>query len=483
MILEPGTQLGDYRIMSRIGKGTYGIVFEAEHVITQRIDALKVMLDGTCTEDDEQRFLREIQVQASLQHPNIAAVYHAFRTSCGLVLVMERVPGEPLRTVLDRGRIPLAEGLRYLLDTLSGLDFAERSGVIHRDIKPENILITPDGTAKLTDFGLAHVMNRSRLTGSGESLGTPAYISPEQIDGLGEVDARSDVYSSGVVLYEIATGQVPFWAENGFAVMRAHRDEKPIPPVKLAPEIGDRINAVILKAMEKDPARRFQSSAEFREALRVAALPVRVPPQSHRIQAHSTGAAALAGFSICSAMLIGGMWGFHHRPPHATAIHQAIPVATPPVVELPKTPEPALPLLALPVAKPAETVVVPSPPREPVRTKKPAHIPVAAKESQPRVTVSPLQIRMEDGALAAPPVVASEPAVARVAPPVSEANPPAVDPPPPAAPATAPPPAASAAEADAEPKKHNIMVRTFDKLFHKKPAAPGETAKPVVKQK
>src|ERR1017187_8800407 len=165
MTLDVGTQIGDYRILSRIGRGTYGIVFEAEHVVTKQVDALKVMLDTAGLAEDEEHFLREIQVQAKLQHPNIAAVYQAFRAPCGIVLAMERVAGESLRTVLGRGGLLRATRVGDILDTLGGVDFAEQAGVIHRRVKRENIIIPRDGAVRMTDFGLAGVVNSSRIAG------------------------------------------------------------------------------------------------------------------------------------------------------------------------------------------------------------------------------------------------------------------------------------------------------------------------------
>ena len=194
MNLEIGTQLGDYRIVSRIGQGSYGVVFEAEHVITRRIDAVKFLHDaGPGSADDEQRFLQEIQVQARLHHPNIATVHTAFRTPWGLALAMEKVPGEPLSAILKRGRPPLQEGVRFILATLSALHCAERFGIVHRDIKPDNILITPEGQVKITDFGLAQIRGSARITSSGESLGTPCYMAPEQVVGTNPVDGRTDM--------------------------------------------------------------------------------------------------------------------------------------------------------------------------------------------------------------------------------------------------------------------------------------------------
>src|SRR5580658_761953 len=142
MSLEAGTQLGDYRVLSRIGTGAYGEVYEGEHVITRRRDAIKVLAGARLhIPGEEQRFLREIQVQASLHHPNIAAVYNAFSTPHGPAMVMELIDGEPLSAILARGRLPLDRGIGFLLEMLAGLSYAHDEGVVHRDIKPENIVV------------------------------------------------------------------------------------------------------------------------------------------------------------------------------------------------------------------------------------------------------------------------------------------------------------------------------------------------------
>jgi len=467
MTLEVGTQIGDYRILSRIGRGAYGIVFEAEHIITQRVDALKVLLDA-CSPDSEQRFLREIQVQASLQHPNIAAVYHAFRSPAGLVLVMERVPGESLRAILDRGRPPVREGLRYILETLAGLDFAERAGVIHRDIKPENILITPEGGVKLTDFGLAHVINRARITGSDESLGTPLYISPEQIDGLGEVDARTDVYSTGVVLYEVVTGRVPFPGKNGYAVMRAHRETQPTPPAKLVPAIGERLNAVILRAMEKDPSKRFQSSADFQAALHEAAEPAPAAARSHGFR-RRVRAAAIAALAIGSAALAGEYWRFRqhpHPPPQAEKAAER-----PATANAAKTPQSAPPIVEEPIGS-EEAPAQEASPHEPARAKRvrPAS---GAKASRPKSLA--LRITgIEPGSAIGP---ASAPVPAKPPVPAVDFETPALSAPSPA-PSTCTearaetPPVSEPEVAGTKSKRRNVIVRALGKLFGKKATAP-----------
>lgn len=476
MILEPGTQIGDYRILTRIGKGTYGIVFEAEHVITQRIDALKVMLDaGCCSPEDEQRFLREIQIQASLQHPNIAAVYNAFRSDFGLVLVMERVPGVSLRTVLDRGKLPLAESLRYMREMLAGLAYAERAGVIHRDIKPENILIAPDGGVKLTDFGLAHVVNRARITGSGESLGTPTYISPEQVDGLGEVDARTNVYSTGVVLYEAVTGRTPFSGSNGFAVMRAHLETSPTPPVTLDPSIGDRLNAVILKALEKNPSNRFQSSAAFQAALLDATSPaptaVRSGSKSRRF-----AAAVLAGAGACSATVAGGYWTFRQLSAAPAPLKTAAPAPAVPETQ-PAAPDPwIVPPGREPPSAGKGLPAADSSRQAQFQARKQGRVPAVRPfpaSLLPRITGMPDESAAGEASQPVPPEP-SRPALVVAMPAIGEACPaPPAAPPGPAHLSPAPSPEVPAAET----RKRNAVVRALNKLFHKK--APPPPASPA----
>ena len=365
MNLEVGTQLGDYRILSRIGKGAYGIVFEAEHAITRRIDAVKLMLDaGPSAADEEQRFLREIQVQASLQHANIATVYGAFRTPWGLALAMELVRGQSLRTILSGGPLSPTAAAAYILQVLDGLSFAEQNGVVHRDIKPDNILITPDGTVKLTDFGLAQAANSTRITTSGENLGTPCYMSPEQVTGSAPADARSDVYSTGVVLYEAVTGRPPFVGTNGFAVMLAHQNTAPQPPEELQPSIGRHLNQVILKALEKNPACRFQNAAEFHaalcEAMTAVAVAVPAPARRHGARRQSVVAAAVLVLAVCGF----GAWASRFTAPR--------PEASPPAVIIHPI-EAVAPVIPAPPAALGDPVPEPSPLPTPARVVRRRH--------------------------------------------------------------------------------------------------------------
>ncbi len=272
MSLEAGTQLGDYRILSTIGSGAYGEVYAAEHTITRRRDALKILADRRLhSPEEERRFLQEIQLQASLHHPNIAAVHNAFSTPHGLALVMELVPGEPLSAVLARGRIPIDRGIAMVLEMLAALAYAHAVGVVHRDIKPENIIVTPEGTVKLADFGLARSATSPRITQSGAFAGSPCYMSPEQARGTQAADSRSDTYSAGVVLYEVVTGRLPFTGDSTFEVLLAHQYSPPPPPDEVEPAAGAALSQVILTAIEKEPDRRYQTAGAFYTALESAA--------------------------------------------------------------------------------------------------------------------------------------------------------------------------------------------------------------------
>jgi len=478
MTLEPGEQLGDYRLLSRIGKGSYGVVFEAEHAITRRIDALKLMLyAGPCATDEELRFLREIQVQASVHHPNVAAVYTAFRTPYGPALVMELVRGESLRAILARGRPPLAEGISYVVASLRGLACAGALGIVHRDIKPENILIAPGGTVKLTDFGLAHVINGAHLTGSGENIGTPTYMSPEQVVGNEPVDARTDVYSAGVVLYEVVTGKPPFQGTNGFAVMLAHCNTPPVPPIEINPEIGERLNRVILTALEKEPARRFPTSAEFEQAIAEAMAdpsggPIRVPrPRLRRIAPWPKyAAAAIAGLAGCGLLLSAGRMAVLHRSPTHAAV--ARPLAKPVAKPVAPSPPPAITQPAEPAVEVAQPAPPPPPPVVVVhhpRPRKPAVLaakPAAAPSTLPRITSTDTIT----GSVAPPPAELPTTPVTPAASPVTPVS--AM-----AAPSdSTPPPSPSPAPDPAKPlepptKHHNAVVRALGKIFRKHASA------------
>ena len=262
-----GTRKGDYEILGVLGAGGMGKVYKVRNVLSDRIEAMKVLLPNLTDQKDlVERFLREIKVLAGLSHPNIAGLRTALTIDNQLVMIMEYVEGTTLGSRVERGPIPCAEALNYIDQVLAALSYAHERQIIHRDIKPSNMMLTPDGVVKLMDFGIARSGPDLGLTITGMTLGSLAYMSPEQVK-CEAIDARSDLYSVGVSLYEMVTGQRPFKADSNFAIMQAHLKEIPRQPVELKPDLPVAVSRIIVMAMEKEPAQRFQSADAFRNAL------------------------------------------------------------------------------------------------------------------------------------------------------------------------------------------------------------------------
>jgi hypothetical protein len=387
MGFETGERAGEYRITGVLGAGACGEVYRAEHTITKRVEALKVLAPNRPhSGEEERRFLREIQLHASLAHPNIASVHNAFSTRLGLVMAMELVEGESLETILQRGRVRLEAGIEYILQVLSALGHAHANSVLHRDVKPGNIVIAPNGTVKLTDFGLARQAANPRLTQTGTPAGSPYYMSPEQIHGVAPLDARSDVYSTGAVLYEVVTGRRPFEGESAFEVMQAHVESVPPAPIALNPAIGPVLNQVILTALEKDPGKRFQSAAEFHEALEAAQREMKQAPLARRgvfsvRRVRTVGVAAAIALALGAIILAGVIrYGEGSGPakgpePAPAQAARPSPALLAPVVETPPPPEAA----PLETAQP-ETPAVTEEAAAPAETREPA---AAVKKIRP----------------------------------------------------------------------------------------------------
>lgn len=264
---ETTRRIGDYEILAVLGRGGMGKVFKVRNVISDRIEAMKILLpDLAGRQDLADRFLREIKVLASLNHPNIAALQTALTLNNQLVMVMEYVEGMTLGERLEQGPIPPTEAVNYTEQVLGALSYAHRRNVIHRDIKPANMMLTPEGVVKLMDFGIARSSGDAGLTTAGTTIGSLYYMSPEQVKGE-TTDARSDLYSLGVSLYEMVTGQRPFRADSDYSIMAAHVQELPKPPVELRSDLPAALNEIILTAIAKEPGRRFQSADAFRNAL------------------------------------------------------------------------------------------------------------------------------------------------------------------------------------------------------------------------
>ena len=281
MFYEPGEYVGDYQVVERLGAGGMGAVYKVRNLITDRVEAMKVLLpDLRAAPDLAERFSREIKVHASLVHPNIAGLHTAVRVEHQLLMIMEFVEGASLSERLQRGPVPAAESVAYTCQVLSALGYAHERGIIHRDIKPANIMVTPSGAVKLMDFGIAATTGtlQSRLTAAGTALGSIHYMSPEQVKAA-PPDARSDLYSLGVTFYEMITGRCPIQGASEFEIMSAHLNYQPPPPSEVNPALPPALSAIILKSLEKRPENRYQTAAEFQASLEgLTAGRLAIPP-------------------------------------------------------------------------------------------------------------------------------------------------------------------------------------------------------------
>ena len=280
MALNPGIKLGPYEIASLLGSGGMGEVYSARDTRLNRIVAIKVLpihLSGK--PEAQERFDREARAIASLNHPNICQLHDVGSQDGTSYLVMEHLEGEPLANRLLRGMLPLEQVLRYGVEVADALDAAHRRGIVHRDLKPGNIFVTAHGECKVLDFGLAKLEEEAEaadgtaltspavLTSPGTTLGTVAYMSPEQARG-DMLDSRTDIFSLGAVLYEMATGRPAFPGKTSALVFKAILDETPSTPLQINPAMPPKLDDVILKALEKDRELRYQVAAELRGDLK-----------------------------------------------------------------------------------------------------------------------------------------------------------------------------------------------------------------------
>ncbi|MFL5616936.1 MAG: protein kinase domain-containing protein [Gemmatimonadaceae bacterium] len=255
--------IGKYHILELVGEGAMGVVYKAKDSVLDRTVAVKVMNDAIARQEDlRARFLREAQAAASLQHPNVVSIYDLGEVDGHLYIAMEFVTGADLEELMQTHEpLSLQHKLDIIIDVLAGLTFAHKRGIVHRDIKPANIRIAEDGRAKLMDFGVAHLTS-SNLTNTGASLGTPVYMSPEQITG-GKATAATDVFAVGAVLYELLTGNKPFDATTLQGLFYKILTEKPKPLREVMPELPTALDHIVEKAMAKDAPQRYQSALDM----------------------------------------------------------------------------------------------------------------------------------------------------------------------------------------------------------------------------
>ncbi len=380
-----GTTVGKYRIVDQLGRGGTGIVYKAVDETLGREVAIKILNPDLADTDVLKRFQIEATALAKLNHRGIATIYEMFRSETDLLMVMELVRGETLEKLATREGPMAIERAVYLVDQLlSALGHAHQAGVVHRDIKPANVMVTSDGGIKVMDFGIARVRDAEHTTSRGHLVGTPAYMSPEQV--LGEIiDERSDLYSAGVVLYRLLAGALPFESDTSIGMLQRQIAEPPVPLRAHCEGLPDWCQSIVDRALAKSPADRFQTAQDFRTALEHAsgivttvdaaksftAAPVdRTPDSAATPKPHTVAlpqrrratwvASTFAAFVI--GLIVIGYTGFPRRAPAPAP--SAPPVAPSPartaaaVAAAPETSPPATP----PATKSGEAASVVSAP-------------------------------------------------------------------------------------------------------------------------
>jgi eukaryotic-like serine/threonine-protein kinase len=271
-----GQNVGKYRVLDKIGRGGMGTVYKAVDETLHREVAIKVLNAELNDPEVAKRFRSEAITVARLSHPGIATIYELFEYGSEWLMVMEFVRGETLENMIARmGALSAQRAAEFCMQALAALAHAHSMGVVHRDLKPANLMVTENGTIKVMDFGIARVSGGEHLTNAGFMMGTPSYMAPEQVRG-GDIDARTDLYSMGVVFYRLCTGKLPFKGDTAFAIVQSQVHDTPTPVSTVRPDLPTWVEEVITRSLAKAPADRFQSAAEFHEGFArcLAGLPL-----------------------------------------------------------------------------------------------------------------------------------------------------------------------------------------------------------------
>jgi len=344
------TVIGDrYELGACVGAGGMARVYAATDRLLERPVAVKILRHDLGDDAEvRRRFLREARTAAQFTHPNAVQVFDSGQDGGQPWIVMELIEGVNLCATLAAGPLPVDEALRIVDGVLAALHAAHRQGIVHRDVKPGNVLLQPDGTVKLADFGIAKSIEDAagKLTSTGGIVGTPEYLSPEQVDGE-PASPASDVYAAGVLLFELLTGRPPFKSDTAVTTALAHTTQ-PVPDVRAAaPGVPDHVAVAIERALAKDPYDRFADAGELRSALHgETAATVPLPPAAGggRPRPRWTVAAALSAFALAGLLLLTGSGGDNQRPtadvdPPAQEAEASEPV--PAAAEQPRRPAPA----------------------------------------------------------------------------------------------------------------------------------------------
>src|SRR5256884_5227455 len=312
---------GRYRIIRKLGAGGMANVYLAEDQELGRRVAIKILNDRHAADDSfVERFRREAKNAAGLSHPNIVSVYDRGTAEGTYYIAMEFLDGRSLKElIVGRGPAPIKTAVEYTRQVLAAIGFAHKHGIVHRDIKPHNVLVGPEGRLKVTDFGIAR-SGASEMTEVGSIIGTAQYLSPEQARGA-PVDPTSDVYSVGVVLYELLTGQVPFTGDTPLEIAMKHLSEPPKPPSELRPDVPHDLDMVVLRALAKDPADRYETAEEMDADLKriLDGMPV-------GSETHEAATAVLSGSGVIAAAPTSVIT----RPTQVAPARPAPPGGTPP---------------------------------------------------------------------------------------------------------------------------------------------------------
>jgi eukaryotic-like serine/threonine-protein kinase len=343
MALTAGHKLGPYEILSTLGAGGMGEVYKARDTRLDRIVAIKILpSDKTTDPDRKQRFLQEAKAASALNHPGIVTIYDIGSENGVDYIAMEFIAGKALDQLIPRNGMPLGELLRYSAQAADALSKAHQAGIIHRDLKPANVMVSPDGLVKVLDFGLAKLtqpasnegdatQTMKALTGDGKVVGTTYYMSPEQAEAK-PVDARSDIFSFGAMLYEMATGQRPFVGDSQVAVLSSILRSDPKPAGEIRTGLPAELTRIIARCLRKDPARRFQHMADLKVALEelkdesdsgsLAASPARIAPR------RTVSPWYLVSPAVVLIAIVVTVWKLTTHPPPATTSYQPIPVTS-----------------------------------------------------------------------------------------------------------------------------------------------------------